>query len=266
LIIGSKLKIQHRMSMKPVIVLLTVHLFSIPFFWNSFGQVVHFELINWNFHAKVDAPVFDSLGIPLEGPRYRAELWGGPTPATLSPATESSGGGNRLSAAFLVQGYFRGRDAWVISGRHGAWLQIRVWDTYLGNSYEEVVLRGLGGYGESPLFSAVGTPNYGGVPSPPAALIGLQSFRLRPATAVLLRGIRLDGDQVIIEWVAGFTHSQLQESSRLGAAWKDAGAPTTASSMAIPISGKARFFRVIGHLAEVEEINDENESAATPPE
>jgi hypothetical protein len=170
-----------------------------------------------------------------------------------------------LSAAFLVQGYFRGRDAWVISGRHGAWLQIRVWDTYLGNSYEEVVLRGLGGYGESPLFAAVGAPHCTGVPSPPAPLIGLQSFRLRPATAVLLRGIQLDGDQVMIEWVAGFTHYQLQQTSRLDAPWEDAGPPTTSSRMALPITGNARFFRVIGFLAK-DETNDENENAAKPPE
>ena len=72
-----------------------------------------------------------------------------------------------------------------------AWLEVRAWDSRLGSSYEEVVARGIGGYGASPLFQAIGggfcTPD----PWQPGLLTGLQSFSLlqvvpEPGTWLLL--------------------------------------------------------------------------------
>ena len=61
-----------------------------------------------------------------------------------------------------------------------AWLQVRAWDARLGGTYEEVMGLGIGGYGESPLFYARGNSPFADPPIPPAPLIGLQSFSLRP--------------------------------------------------------------------------------------
>ena len=61
-----------------------------------------------------------------------------------------------------------------------AWLQVRVWDTRLGATYEEVAGLGIGGYGESPLFYAQGRNPLSAPPDLPGPLIGLQSFSLRP--------------------------------------------------------------------------------------
>jgi hypothetical protein len=74
--------------------------------------------------------------------------------------------------------------------KNECWLQVRAWDTTLGATYEEVAARGIGGYGESPVFRAQGGV-WGGLPELPYPLIGLQSFQLRPivpepGTAVLL--------------------------------------------------------------------------------
>ena len=59
-------------------------------------------------------------------------------------------------------------------------MQVRAWDARLGPTYEQVAALGLGGYGESPTFFAQGSNPFADPPQPPAPLIGLQSFRLRP--------------------------------------------------------------------------------------
>ena len=79
-------------------------------------------------------------------------------------------------------GYFRHLD-YVQSPRFDSvghsWLQVRAWDSTLGSSYEEVVARGLGGYGQSAAFIAWGTVDSDilGVPLP---MVGLKSFSIAP--------------------------------------------------------------------------------------
>jgi hypothetical protein len=126
----------------------------------------------------VDAPVFDAQGIPLAGPDYLAELYGGATPDSLAPATP------RTAVPFFTgigAGYFQAPYAVIIVGVPGgdlAWVQVRAWDARLGASYEEAVVLGLGGYGESILLHLrSGNPI---VPTSPSALLGLQPFSLRP--------------------------------------------------------------------------------------
>jgi len=57
---------------------------------------------------------------------------------------------------------------------------VRAWDAQLGTTYEAVAGLAIGGYGESPLFYAQGGVPLITPPSLPGALIGLQSFSLRP--------------------------------------------------------------------------------------
>ena len=156
----------------------------------------------------VNAPVFDSQGVALEGLNYMAELWGSATPDSLTPVLTfasrqrvfvpfDSGGG---------AGYFsdpEGRsfgDQLTVLGVPPytglAWLEVRAWDSRLGATYEEVAARSQGGFGESPLFSAHGSYPLAllGIPAP---LDGLQSFNLRPevpepsAVWLLLLGLPL---------------------------------------------------------------------------
>lgn len=161
-----------------------------------------FRLNNYNLPA-VNAPVFDDHGVPLQGSNFVAELWGGAAADSLAPALAFYSG-QRVIIRFLSPagpGYFRdsyaGRDpadhptvlsvAPVVGS---AWLQVRAWDARLGATYEEVVVAGLGGYGESPLFSAHGSEPRD-LLGPAAPLTGLQSFSLRevipePSTWALL--------------------------------------------------------------------------------
>ena len=161
--------------------------------------VAHAQAMYWLYNGRVSvfAPVYDADGLPLSTARYVAELWGGPAPDSLTPAV-ASWTRERVIVPFGTGGVFidrnpndRGYSTVFTAPPLGwSWLQVRAWDTQLGATYEEVLARGLGGYGESPLFYAQGGDPNDQFPLP-APLTGLQSFSLRavvpePAPWVLL--------------------------------------------------------------------------------
>ena len=192
--------------------------------------------------GEVNARIFDAEDVPLSGTNFLAELWGSAAPDSLQPLL-SYDSGQRFFAPFFLAGsgqatpgYFWGEDWMMLTNFNPmawgwGWLQVRVWDKRLGSTYEEVAARGLGGYGESPLFYAVGSPGpFCDPPCPGAALFGLQSFKLRAETAVLMRQIR----------------RQLQEASDLSQSWQNVGDQTTLTSATNVIGSGMKFFRVAG--------------------
>ena len=215
-----------------------------------------FELRNLDLYRSegdVDAPVFDAEGVPLTGTNCVAELWGSASPESLQPLPAYDSGKRALAYFYTswgqTPGYFWGgivvANVQPLGG--WAWLQVRAWDIRQGPTYEEVSVRGLGGYGESPLFYAQGSPGpFCDPPCIPAALIGLQSFKLRAATAVLMRKILRQDNQVVIEWFPGFKQYQLQDTSDLRLPWQNVGGQTTLTSATNVIGSSMRFFRVIG--------------------
>src|SRR5690606_23497810 len=100
-------------------------------------------------------PIFNANGVRLEGSRYVAELYGGLLPDSLTPALNTLG--NRVITPFYMgigAGYFQNvfvQLPGVVIGTP-AWLQVRAWDTTLGATYEEALVHGQGGYGESILL------------------------------------------------------------------------------------------------------------------
>ena len=134
------------------------------------------------------APILDSNEVPLEGTNYLAELYGGATAASLTPALQGLVGNSRLILPFNRLGYIAAALAEPSSEvivrsvppYSYAWLQVRAWDARLGGTYEEVMGLGIGGYGESPIFYQQGNNPLRIPPELPAPLIGLQSFSLRP--------------------------------------------------------------------------------------
>jgi len=143
-----------------------------------------FQLRNQDLAHGIDAPVRDAAGTLLAGTGYLVELWGAATPDSLSPAIEFYAN-QRLIIPFRMDrpGYFLAPVATLaipsVPMGGFAWLQVRAWDARLGSTYEDAMARGLGGYGESAPFYAVG--GNPGALVPPQPLIGLQSFSLRPA-------------------------------------------------------------------------------------
>lgn len=167
-----------------------VHIFAYLVFHTLYvGSILAqgtFALRNRYTLYGIDAPVFDATGTPLAGSDFRAELWGGATPESLEPASDLQHGGARLTVAFITDGYFLSGAAFLAvpsqstGGGGYSWLQVRAWDSRLGAFYEDAVALGIGGYGESPLFFAEGGDPFREPAEPPAPLIGLQSFSLRP--------------------------------------------------------------------------------------
>ena len=155
-------------------------------FWTcgAHGQA-SFQLSNrGGLYGGSRAPIFDGNGVPLAGPNYLAELWGGTTPDSLVPALDYGNHAQRTLAVFNTDGFFFAAGT-VCQHSHGAtysyaWLQVRAWDARLGGTYEEVMALGIGGYGESPLFYQQGSNPLRIPPELPAPLIGLLSFSLRP--------------------------------------------------------------------------------------
>src|SRR5436190_5697184 len=103
---------------------------------------------NHRIGAGVDAPVFDSSGSRLEGPRYRAALYAGLAQSSLQ---------FRADTPLLMgpqSGYFDG--GIVIANdfqpTFALWVQVTAWDTTVGTTFEAVKSLGVGGYGESALF------------------------------------------------------------------------------------------------------------------
>ena len=188
--------------------------------WNNIYGQSSFTLQNRQISVGIDAPVFDSRGVPLAGANYLAELYGGIKPDLLVPAM-TFGEPPRVIVTFLsgeFSGYFLGPSISIMSvpPNGWAWLQVRAWDARLGATYEEVATLSIGGYGESPLFYAQGGDPFDQFPVP-RPLIGLQSFSLRavvpePSTWALLalgglalawasrHGRRLTTDKPMYRW------------------------------------------------------------------
>ncbi|HOB98086.1 MAG TPA: PEP-CTERM sorting domain-containing protein [Verrucomicrobiota bacterium] len=152
-----------------------------------------YQIRNW---GAAHAPVYDWEGNPLWGPDWRAEVYGGNTFDSLTPLLNWYDR-TRAIVPFRWPGLF------VEAGGAGvysvldvpcggwAWLQVRVWDVQLGATYEEASARNLGGYGESNVFYAKGGMPCVDPPTPPAPLLGLESFSVRqiipePSAAALL--------------------------------------------------------------------------------
>ena len=150
----------------------------------AFGQST-FQFLNFQPALGIDAPVYDAQGVPLEGPNYVAELWGGAAPDSLTPAT-TFGGSLPVVVPFYTgtgAGYFESQTTVVILDAYPyfpAWLQVRAWDARLGTTYEQVAALGLGGYGESSLLYLQGGNPLMVPPTAPSPLFGLQSFSLLP--------------------------------------------------------------------------------------
>jgi hypothetical protein len=158
------------------------------------------SMSNWQTHVPtVNAPVFDAKGEPL-GPEYRALLYAGPSPEalefTVGPDVVLEDGPIQPAIAKFrsdMPGYFtmewlHGGNIkfvvdWVwalnVSLGQAASFQVRVWDSRLGTTFEEVQNLGIGGYGESELFQMELKPNLRTV----QALTGLESFSLLPVVA-----------------------------------------------------------------------------------
>jgi hypothetical protein len=124
----------------------------------------------------LDAPVFDTDGSTrLAGPDCVAQLYGGRSADWLEPV-----GAPAPFLTGIAAGYWDVRESLrqldTVLGGEVATLQVRVWDTRSGATFETAVAAG-GKHGRSALLLVV-TGGGGSPPTVPADLVGLESFRV----------------------------------------------------------------------------------------
>jgi hypothetical protein len=147
----------------------------------------------------LDAPVFDTDGMKLQGGQFQAQLYAGPTADSLVPVGLAASFGSAQPGYW--SNWYDPLDRTIPNVPPGqeAYCQVRVWSYLRGASYDQVAAVN-GKHGASPVFSVttgglLGTDTQ--PPGFPAYLTGLQSFELvgvdpapEPATLVLF-GISL---------------------------------------------------------------------------
>jgi len=124
----------------------------------------------------VNAPVFDSSGNPLEGPRYRSAMYVGVAQDSLLFAA---------STPFLSgpeAGYFDGGLVInnTVSGGVLTWVRVAAWDATVSQTFEGAQALGMGGYGESAIFSVLTGRPFAAPPTLPGFFENMQSFSLSP--------------------------------------------------------------------------------------
>jgi hypothetical protein len=130
--------------------------------------------------GQIDAPVFlvDGTTLVPSGARYQAQIYGG-SAGTAESALTAQG----ASANFLLAGYFiaNARQIGGVPGGSAAAVQVRVWDTTTGTSWDNATIRG-----ESNVIDPL---TLVAAPGTPPNLSGLQSFSLyvvpEPSTIAL---------------------------------------------------------------------------------
>jgi hypothetical protein len=139
--------------------------------------------VNFSNHvvsSGIDAPVTDALGLRV-GSDYRAQLYAGATPDSLTPVGTVVAFRNSVTTG-LGTGYFSGGEVDIafLLPWQGGWFQVKAWAAANGASYE-AALAANGTAGISNVFhlSNLGDPN-ALPPGLPVDLVGLQPFSVQP--------------------------------------------------------------------------------------
>ena len=155
---------------------------------------------------------FDEDGVLLSGQAYLAQLYAGTESDQLIKVGEPTG--------FLtneMSGYFGGGTVTIpfIQGGLMAWVQVRAWEAAGGTSFEAAALSGHWTGISSILHVMTGNPSLGGVPTPPALLIGLKypgnpvivqepgDHKIRAGQAATVGVIASGGIRLRYQWYQG---------------------------------------------------------------
>jgi len=149
--------------------LLGLAVLALPFSGLTQGTI---NFINLDSTRGVHAPVYLSDRVTkLSGPQYQAELLAGPGPSSLEPIAAT--GFLRGESA----GFYNGGTQVVptVNGGGLAWVEVRVWNTASGTSFDQALASGLSdSWWASSIFTVrTGDPSLGGGPSIPDPLTGL---------------------------------------------------------------------------------------------
>ncbi|HVY69755.1 MAG TPA: FG-GAP-like repeat-containing protein [Verrucomicrobiae bacterium] len=193
------------------------------------GGAVNFD----NHSTTVQAPVFDYDGEPLAGPAYLAQLYAGPGIDQLqsvsnNPAPFRPGNG----AGFWNYGTNRTRFIPDVAPGSSAWLQVRVWESTGGPTYEAAKAAG-GRTAVSTIFSVVA-----GDAANPAALTGLTSISFTEPNHVAPVITSQPADQSVVVGLRALLNVKVSGQA-LAYQWRFNGTPlsnSTNTTLSIPVT------------------------------
>jgi hypothetical protein len=189
-----------------------------------------------NFAMGTNGFVYDIDGVtrlPVGG-AYLAQLYGGPDDISLAPVGGAS--------AFISPGRFSGGLRTITTVPPGglASVQVRVWESAYGPTYEQSLLNG-GKTGTSSILR-ITTGGGGTPPQVPAFLVGLTSFSLLPGHSMTPPEITTQPVNVAVAVGASATLSVQASGGQLQYQWRRNGADiagATAANLNIPAASPA---------------------------
>ncbi len=173
-----------------------------------------------NVGVGINAPVFDVDGITkLEGANFLAQLYASPTPDDLRPIGAAVPFLTGAGAGYLNPGPSSIRIISAVTPGQMATVQIRVWESAKGTTYEQVATSG-GRFGSSEILN-VRTGGDGQPPGLPAVLDELQSFALGASPNIISQ----PDSQTVVEGTDVTFSLQVSGSQPLRYQWQFNGVP-----------------------------------------
>jgi len=185
---------------------------SVNVYSGETGGTVNFANISTNYIYDVDG----TTRLPA-GTTYLAQLYAGATEGTLQPV----GGAVAIRLAGKINGGIRTITA--VSPGQAVWIQVRVWESAFGSTYEQSFAGG-GKTGASVTFQVI-TGGGGTPPTIPANLVGLVSFSLIPPQSGALPIITAEPVDKSVSLGEGAAFSVTATGNFLSYQWKFNGTP-----------------------------------------
>jgi len=167
------------------------------------GQGTTLQFCNHCLPSPPDRLVRDVDGNPLVGTNYVAQLYMGPSPDNLMPNTALPARFANVSGT-LPAGTWQPKTVRILSWPWPPgpiYLQVRVWDTSVAQTYEQAAASPTGQYGRSEAFVYDPCPGLPGV-LPPACekMLNFRGFRLRTNPSVVLKAQPVVAGSLEISW------------------------------------------------------------------
>jgi hypothetical protein len=170
--------------------------------FNAHGQGTTLQFCNSCLSSPPDRLVRDVNGNPLAGTNYVAQLYMGPSPDNLMTTTASPARFRVVGAP--LPGTWEPKTVRIGGLPPGPiYLQVRVWDTTVGQTYDQAAASSEGQHGRSETFVYDPCPGLAGI-LPPACekMLNFRGFTLMTNPPVVLNARSVAGANLEISWPA----------------------------------------------------------------
>jgi hypothetical protein len=191
--------------MKPVVLFAcTLTAFS------ASGQGTTLQFCNSCLPSPPDRLVRDVNGNPLAGTNYVAQLYIGPGPDNLMPTTGSPARFRAVGAP--LPGTWQPKTVHILGWPPGPiYMQVRVWDTTVAQTYEQAAASPGGQFGRSEAFIYNPCPGLPGILPPDCEkMLNFRGFTLMTNPSVVLKAQPVVAGSLEISWPVEATEFALE--------------------------------------------------------